>query len=99
MTEAELRAKIAELETAAEMLDGGAQAIALNKIDALKNELDGLALDALRARLQQMTLPDIQEMKAKIAAARKATETHNNRIKAINDVVAIISGVLKKVVV
>lgn len=99
MTEAELRAKIAELETAAAQLDeGSAKTIALNKIDILKIQLDGFALDGVGAVLQKMTLPDIQEMKTKIAAANKATESHKNRVQAINDVIGIISKGLKLVV-
>ena len=49
-----------------------------------------MALQDLVAKLNQMALPDIEEMDRKIADARKATEDQQFRVDAFNTALGFI---------
>lgn len=90
MNKTELMAQIGELEAAADKLSEPDKTIALNKVATLKIRLNGMALDSINAIMQTMALPDIQDMKAKIAAANDATKSHQERVALFDKAVGII---------
>jgi hypothetical protein len=94
MTRDELTAKIAALKSAAAGLKEPDKTFRLNDIAALEIELEGMALDELVARLNQMTLPDIQDMDRKIAAAQQANKDNQFRVDAFNTAFGILKTAL-----
>jgi hypothetical protein len=84
MTKEELETKIQELTEVANSLEEPEKTFKLSDINMLKIKLEGLALKELRQKMDQMKLPDWQEMDKQIAAAKIATEAHEVRLDAFN---------------
>jgi hypothetical protein len=94
MTANELRAKISELEQAAQTFDASEKPFRLSDIDQLRIRLDGLAIADVAARMQAISLPDIKRMDTHIAAARDAMAVQALRVSAFNTACGIIKGFL-----
>ncbi|MDP7548524.1 MAG: hypothetical protein QGF20_14640 [Alphaproteobacteria bacterium] len=90
MTPEDIKTKITELETAAQGLGEPEKTFKLNDVAQLRIQLEGMALQDLVAKLNQMALPDIEEMDRKIADARKATEDQQFRVDAFNTALGFI---------
>ncbi|MDH3597431.1 MAG: hypothetical protein OEU09_22315 [Rhodospirillales bacterium] len=84
MTREELEAEIQRLKHGAEGLDEPDKTFKLNDIAQLEIELQGMALADITAALRDITLPDLNEMKAQIDAAVDATKAHEQRVNAFN---------------
>lgn len=94
MDKAELNKQIADLKEAADKLDETDKAITLNEIDQLKDKMDGGVLDEINNLLQQMSTPDIEDIKIKIEAANDSTTAHQTRVELINGAIGLIKKVL-----
>ncbi|MBL6954339.1 MAG: hypothetical protein ISR50_17005 [Alphaproteobacteria bacterium] len=84
MTPEDLKTKIAELEAAAQGLGEPDKTFKLSDVAQLRIQLEGMALQDLTAKLNQMALPDIEAMNRKIADAKNATEDQQFRVDAFN---------------
>jgi len=94
MTRKELDNKIRELTETADGLDEPDKTFKLNEVDRLKIEIEGMALQELRNKLEQIQLPDIEEMDEQIAAAKDATTAHKTRVDAFNAAIEILTAAL-----
>jgi hypothetical protein len=84
MTKEELETKIQELTEVANGLEEPEKTFKLADINTLKITLEGMALEELRKKMDQIQLPDLQEIDKQIAVAKAATEAHNIRVDAFN---------------
>ena len=90
MTRDELNQKIAALESAAGTLEEPDRSLTSVEINNLKNQIDGMALADIAAKMATITTPTVAEMDAKIKAAKDATAAQNMRVNAINSVIGLI---------
>lgn len=98
MSPEELDAKLEELTEAANNLSGLDKIHKLNEIDEIKDKRDGMALGEIRGILDQISLPDLADLDAKIEAAKKADQDNRARADAINVALGILKTALKIVV-
>jgi hypothetical protein len=92
MTKEELQDKIQDLIGAASGLAEPDKTFALGEVDRLKIKVEGMALADLRHKLEQIKLPDLQEIDTYITAAKDAASAHQLRVDALNSAI----GLLKK---
>ncbi|MEO9904030.1 MULTISPECIES: hypothetical protein [Alphaproteobacteria] len=90
MTRDELNQKIAALESAAGSLEEPDRTLTTVKINDLKNEIDGMSLSEIAAKMATINTPTIADMDKKIAAAKDATAAQSMRVDAINSVIGLI---------
>ncbi len=90
MTREELAAKIRALAEVATTLEEPDRSLKLGDIDQLEIELAAMALEETRARLERVQLPDVEQIDAKIAAARDATKSHLFRVDAFNAALGLL---------
>lgn len=94
MTRDELKTKINELKDVASSLAEPDKTFKLGEINQLEIELEGMALDEIRQKLDQISLPSVQEMDDLIDKAKKATEEHQSRVNAFNGAFSILKKAL-----
>lgn len=80
MTKAELEERIQTLSEMTEGLGGLDKILKQNDINALKMVLEGMALGEITNKLDQITLPNQEEMDSHIQAAKSAIEARNNGV-------------------
>jgi len=90
MTREELDTKIQELTEAANGLEEPDRTFKLSDIDRLKIKLEGMALDELRQKMEQIQLPDLQKIDKQIAAAKDATKANQARVDGFNTAFAAL---------
>ena len=95
MTREELETEIGRLKQGAEGLDEPDKTFKLNDIAQLEIELQGMALADVTAALRDITLPDLNEMKAQIDAAVDATSAHERRVNAFNTAYGLLTKGLR----
>ncbi len=84
MTKEELQNKIQELTEAANGLEEPDKTFALSDVDRLKIEVEGMALAEILQKLEQIKIPDLQEMDKQIKAAKDANNSATKRVDALN---------------
>jgi hypothetical protein len=94
MTRQELETKMNELKEAAKNLDEPDKTFSRNEIRRINMDIQGMALDEIRRKLDQIKLPTIEEMDEKIAAAKDATASMEVRVQAFNAGIRILKGAL-----
>jgi uncharacterized protein YdgA (DUF945 family) len=94
MTRMELTTRINELTKTANSLDEPDKTFTLNEIDKMAIEIEGMALEELCRRLEQIQLPELREIDEQIAAAEDATKAHQSRVEALNIGIGILRTVI-----
>lgn len=90
MTKEELQNKIQELTDAANGLEEPDKTFALSDVDKLKIELEVMALADVLQKLEQIQIPDLQEMDKHIKAAKDATNIATQRVYALNFAIKVL---------
>ncbi len=98
MTKQEMKDRINELRAAAETLTGSDRSDAITEIATLKIQMRGMALGELRAKLDAISLPNLEELDQKIQQAKNAGHAQQMRVAAINQGLRIVRSLLGIVV-
>ncbi len=95
MTEKELELNILELIELAKSMDEPDRTFKLNEIDALKIQLQGVSLSALKSKLKQVNLVEPQVIDKDITAVERAAKTQKAVVETFDFSVKLIKTALR----
>ncbi len=95
MTEKELELNILELIELAKSMDEPDRTFKLNEIDALKIQLQGVSLSALKSKLKQVNLVEPQVIDKDITAVERAAKTQKAVVETFDFGVKLIKTALR----
>lgn len=91
MNAADLKTQLAELEKSVATLNDPEKTLKQVQIRNLQNQLDGMSLDDISKKLEEVPLPDLSEMDKQIKAAKDAEKAQADRVQALNSVFGIVT--------
>jgi hypothetical protein len=98
MNKQEILEKLAELEQALVNFAGMKRINLQNKITMLKIDLKMLNTRQIVAKMNQISLPEIQKLKDSVALAAKANTDHDKRVQYFNTALVVIKKGLSIVI-